>query len=65
MDNPFTQYSVGRSIGLSVLGAVCFTVISVVVWPFAALAMWATPEKDGFGKFKDRKPFNLNDRENK
>lgn len=60
MDNPFTQYSVGRSIGLSVLGAACFTVISIVVWPFVALAMWATPEKDGFGKWEDRKNFNLN-----
>lgn len=64
MNNPFTQYSVGCSIGLSVLGAACFTIISVVVWPFVALAMWSMPEKADFGKWEDRKNFNLNTIEN-
>jgi hypothetical protein len=46
--NPCTQYKVMRDSGLTRVGAAF-----VVAWPFIALAEWATPEKKGFGKFRE------------
>lgn len=63
MFNPFSQYSVLRSSGLTVFGSICFVAIFVLSWPFVSLAMWAAPKKEDFGKFKDREQFNLNDKE--
>lgn len=47
-----SQYKAMRGSGLSRLGAVWFTALAVFAWPFLALADWAIPPGDGFGKFK-------------
>jgi hypothetical protein len=51
--NPCTHYRVMRDSGLTRPGAVFVVLVMVLAWPFTALAEWATPEKKGFGKFRE------------
>nr|WP_315232432.1 hypothetical protein [uncultured Albidiferax sp.] len=46
------QYKVMRGSGLAPFGAIWFAVLMAVAWPFVVLADWATPHREGFGKFK-------------
>jgi hypothetical protein len=42
-----------RDSGLTRVGAAFVVLVMVLAWPFIALAEWATPEKKGFGKFRE------------
>ena len=46
------EYKAMLGSGFSRWGAIWFVAMAVVASPFLALAEWATPRKDGFGKFK-------------
>jgi len=54
MINPCTQYKVMRGSGLTRWGAMWFVLLLIVVSPFIALSLWAAPDEDGFGKFRER-----------
>jgi hypothetical protein len=58
MFNPFSQYSVMRNSGMSVIYSAFFVLICIIIMPYMIYKDWEydrlPEEQKGFGKFRER-----------
>lgn len=50
----FHTYTSMIGSGLTPLGAIGYTIVAILIWPFMKLGEWSVREERGFGKFRER-----------